>query len=58
MKYIHDIEWLLRHKPDATEKDKDMFIDKVAFCIYHDNQTEEKARKQVLQWMEERNGKL
>lgn len=53
MKYIEDINWLLKRNPDATESDKDMFIDKVAVCVIN-GLSEDEARREVLIMIKEK----
>lgn len=51
MKAIEDLNWLFERMPNATEKQKDKFVEKVAICLVDGGMDEEKARQQVLAWM-------
>lgn len=47
-----DTKWLLEKKPDATEKEIDMFIEKVSYLIECLGTEEGRARLYVLSMME------
>lgn len=51
MKALEDIKWLSEKMPQATEKQKECFVEKIAVCIYDGKMTEEEARNHVLAWL-------
>jgi hypothetical protein len=48
-----DIDWLLERMPQANEKQRETFAEKVAVCCCEGEMAEETARQQVFAWMVE-----
>lgn len=51
MKALEDLKWLAERMPNATEAQREMFVEKVAVCVCDGKMTEDEARNAVLSWL-------